>query len=365
MRRAKGRIVNSEALCNEIIDGGAALRAVVVEKVFGSDASHLSAIENGTEMKRALICGVSGQDGGYLARHLLALGYEVHGTSRDAQMASFEGLRRLGILDRVQTWSMAPNDFRSVLHVVKKVEPGEIYNLSGQSSVGLSFEQPVETMESITVGTLNLLETIRFLAAHIRFYNAGSSECFGDTRGLPADENTPFNPRSPYAVAKAAAHWQVANYREAYNLFACTGVLFNHESSLRPSRFVTKKIVETVRRIAGGAKERLTLGNTKVIRDWGWAPEYVEAMHLMLQAQAPADYVIATGHSVSLEDFVAAAFAEVSLDWRQYVESQSELFRPSDLSESRANPSKAAAALGWHAKSDVSAVVKRMMADQV
>ena len=316
-------------------------------------------------MKRALICGISGQDGGYLARHLLALGYEVHGTSRDAQMSSFDGLRRLGIREQVTTWSMAPNDFRSVLHVVKKVEPGEIYNLSGQSSVGLSFEQPVETMESITVGTLNLLETIRFLAVDIRFYNAGSSECFGDTRGLPAEESTPFSPRSPYAVAKAAAHWQVANYREAYELFACTGVLFNHESSLRPSRFVTKKIVETVRRITGGSKEKLTLGNTKVIRDWGWAPEYVEAMHLMLQAKAPADYVIATGRSVSLEDFVAAAFAEVSLDWRDHVESRSELFRPSDLSESRANPAKAAAELDWRAKSGVKEVVKRMMADEV
>lgn len=230
-------------------------------------------------MKRALICGVSGQDGGYLARHLLALGYEVHGTSRDAQMSSFDGLRRLGIRDRVRTWSMAPNDFRSVLHVVKKVEPGEIYNLSGQSSVGLSFEQPVETMESITVGTLNLLETIRFLGAEVRFYNAGSSECFGDTHGIPADERTPFSPRSPYAVAKSAAHWQVANYREAYNLFACTGVLFNHESSLRPSRFVTKKIVETARRIAGGAQEKLTLGNTKVIRDCAGAAQNETAAH--------------------------------------------------------------------------------------
>jgi len=316
-------------------------------------------------VKRALICGVSGQDGGYLARHLLTLGYRVHGTSRDAQMSSFENLRRLGISEGVQTWSMAPNDFRSVLHVVSRVQPDEVYNLSGQSSVGLSFEQPVETMESITVGTLNLLETIRFLSTGIRLYNAGSSECFGDTRGMPADEATPFNPRSPYAVAKAAAHWQVANYREAYDLFACTGVLFNHESPLRPSRFVTKKIVETVRRIAAGSKDKLILGNIKVVRDWGWAPEYVEAMHLMLQAEKPDDYVIATGKSVSLEQFVGAAFAEASLDWRKYVESRSELYRPSDLSESRANPAKAAAVLGWRAKSDVGDVVKRMMADLV
>jgi GDPmannose 4,6-dehydratase len=316
-------------------------------------------------MKRALICGVGGQDGTYLARHLVGLGYEVHGTSRDAQMSPFDGLRRLGIRDQIQTWSMAPNDFRSVLHVVKKIHPDEIYNLSGQSSVGLSFEQPVETMESITVGTLNLLETIRFLASDIRFYNAGSSECFGDTRGMPADESTPFSPRSPYAVAKAAAHWQVATYREAYDLFACTGMLFNHESSLRPSRFVTKKVVESVRRIAGGSGEKLILGNTKVIRDWGWAPEYVEAMHLMLQAKKPADYVIATGHSVSLEDFVALAFEEASLDWRQFVESRPDLLRPSDLSESRANPAKAATVLGWRAKAGVREVVERMMADKI
>ena len=202
--------------------------------------------------RTALICGISGQDGGYLAKLLLDKGYRVVGTSRDAQMSGFGNLQRLQIRDRVEVASMAMNDFRSVLHVVKKVEPGEIYNLSGQSSVGLSFEQPVETMESITVGTLNLLETIRFLTADLRFYNAGSSECFGDTHGIPADEKTPFSPRSPYAVAKSAAHWQVANYREAYNLFACTGVLFNHESPLRPSRFVTKKIVETARRIARG-----------------------------------------------------------------------------------------------------------------
>ena len=182
---------------------------------------------------------------------------------------------------------------------------------------------------------------------------------------MPADENTPFGPRSPYAVAKSAAHWQVANYREAYDLFACTGVLFNHESPLRPSRFVTKKIVETVHRIAAGSKDKLILGNIKVVRDWGWAPEYVEAMHLMLQAEKPDDYVIATGKSVSLEQFVGAAFAEASLDWRKYVESRSELYRPSDLSESRANPAKAAAVLGWRAKSDVGDVVKRMMADLV
>ena len=312
-------------------------------------------------MKRALICGVSGQDGTYLAKHLLASGYEVFGTSRDAQISSFSNLEKVGIRDRVQVMSMAPNDFRSVLHVISKTEPQEIYNLAGQSSVGLSFEQPVETMESISFGTLNILEAIRFLSREIKLYNAGSSECFGDTIGAPADESTPFYPRSPYAVAKSAAHWQVANYRDAYNLFACTGILFNHESAIRPSRFVTKKIIETAIRIADGSKEKLVLGNTKIVRDWGWAPEYVEAMRLMLQQRDPDDYVIATGKSVSLESFIELAFAEVGLNWREHVETRQELFRPSDLSESRANPEKAAAKLGWHARSGVKEVVHFMI----
>jgi GDPmannose 4,6-dehydratase len=314
-----------------------------------------------TAMKRALICGVSGQDGGYLAKHLLRAGYAVFGTSRDAQISSFSNLEKLGIRERVQTISMAPNDFRSVLHVISKTEPEEIYNLAGQSSVGLSFEQPVETMESIGLGTLNILEAIRFLSKDIKFYNAGSSECFGDTRGAPADESTPFYPRSPYAVAKCTAHWQVANYREAYDLFACTGILFNHESTFRPSRFVTKKIVETAIRISRGSGDKLMLGNTKIVRDWGWAPEYVEAMQLMLQQPKPDDYVIATGKSVSLESFIESAFAQVGLNWRDYVETRPELFRPSDLSESRANPEKAALKLGWRAKFGVNEVVRFMI----
>src|SRR6266568_5915916 len=236
-----------------------------------------------TERKKALICGVSGQDGSYLAELLLKKGYEVHGTARDAQVTSFPNLLTLGIRERVTFHSMAPNDFRSVLQVMAKVIPDEVYNLAGQSSVGLSFEQPVETLESISVGTLNLLEVIRFIGRPIRLYNAGSGECFGDTGGAPEDENTPFRPRSPYAVAKATAHWEVANYREAYNLYACTGILFNHESPLRPERFVTRKIVKAACRIAAGSGEKLHLGNISIARDWGSAEEYVVAMWLMLQ----------------------------------------------------------------------------------
>ncbi len=194
-------------------------------------------------MKRAVICGVSGQDGAYLAQLLLNRGYIVCGTSRDAQMSSFRNLKYLGIEGQIQLESMTLTDFRSVLQVLTKFQPDEVYNLAGQTLVGLSFDQPVETLESIATGTLNLLEVIRFLGAGIKLYNAGSSECFGDTGGTAADEETPFRPRSPYAVAKAAAFWEVANYREAYGLFACSGILFNHESPLRPERFVTQKIV--------------------------------------------------------------------------------------------------------------------------
>lgn len=312
-------------------------------------------------MKTALICGVSGQDGGYLAKLLLAKGYRVFGTSRDAQISTFGNLERLGIRNSVETISMALNDFRSVLHGISKVRPAEVYNLSGQSSVGLSFEQPVETMESISLGTLNVLEAIRFLRHDTRFYNAGSSECFGDTGGVPANESTLFSPRSPYAVAKAAAHWMVANYRDAYGLFACTGILFNHESPLRPGRFVTKKICDVASRIAKGSGERLALGNTQIVRDWGWAPEYVEAMWRMLQAESPEDYVIATGTSVSLESFVAGAFREVGLDWRDHVDNRQDLFRPSEIMASRADPAKALAKLGWRAERDVGYVVRQMM----
>ena len=312
-------------------------------------------------MRRALICGVSGQDGAYLAKLLVEKGYVVFGTSRDSQVSSFANLSKLGISEQVHTLSMAPNDFRSVLHVLSKVGPDEVYNLSGQSSVGLSFDQPVETMESISLATLNLLEAIRFCSKTIRFYNAGSSECFGDTKGNPANEETPFRPRSPYAVAKSAAHWQVANYREAYGLFACSGILFNHESFLRPERFVTKKIVDAARRIANGSNERLLLGNTKIVRDWGWAPEYVDAMWRMLQMDTPDDYVIATGKSVSLEYFVELVFGEFGLDWKANVETRENLYRPTDLAESWSNPKKAEFRLGWRAKHDVRDVVKFMI----
>jgi len=311
--------------------------------------------------KKALISGISGQDGAYLAKLLLEKGYQVFGTARDAQMASFQNLKKLGILQQVTLLSMALNDFRSVLQTISKVAPDEIYNLAGQSSVGLSFEQPVETLESISIGTLNLLEVIRFLQQPIRLYSAGSSECFGDTGGVPADETTPFHPRSPYAVAKATAHWEIANYREAYNLFACTGILFNHESPLRPERFVTRKIIVSACRIAAGSAEKLQLGNISIARDWGFAPEYVDAMWRMLQQATPCDYVIATGETNTLEDFVVETFAQLGLDWQDHVTTDPSLLRPSEIMVSRGNPEKAQMNLGWQAHKRMQDVIRTMI----
>jgi GDPmannose 4,6-dehydratase len=311
-------------------------------------------------MKTALICGVGGQDGSYLAQFLLARGYRVIGTSRDAQVGRHHNLATLGIAGQIGIESMALNDFRSVLQVLDKTRPNEIYNLAGQSSVSLSFEQPVETLESISTGTLNLLEGIRFLDTSMRLYSAGSSECFGNTGETPADENTSFRPRSPYAVAKACAANLVANYRDAYQLFVCTGFLFNHESPLRPRRFVTRKIVEAAYRIHAGLESHVTLGNLDISRDWGWAPDYVEAMWLLLQRGAPLDVVIATGRTVSLQYFVKIAFAYFNLDWEQHVVFNNALLRPSDISYTSANIAKARAELGWTARHSVDDVVSNM-----
>ena len=311
--------------------------------------------------KKALIFGISGQDGAYLAELLLNNNYEVFGTSRDSELSNFSGLHRLNIYNKVTLFSVSLIDFRSVMQTILEVSPDEIYNLAGQTSVGLSFIQPVETFESIGIGTLNILEVMRFYKLKCKFYNACSSECFGDTHGINANEETPFKPKSPYAVAKATAFWQVANYREAYNLFVCSGILFNHESPLRPQRFVTKKIIDTVCRISKGSKEMLTLGNIKIERDWGWASEYVNGMHLMLQLEHPVDLVIATGESISLEQFVEKAFDYFKLDYKNYLEFSPSLIRASEIAHSSADPSKALKVLGWQATIKVDQVIEKLI----
>jgi GDPmannose 4,6-dehydratase len=311
--------------------------------------------------KVALIFGVSGQDGSYLSQLLLDRGYEVHGTSRDKELTRFSNLKALGIYQNVVLHSTALNDFRSVLQTISNANPSEIYNLAAQSSVGLSFEQPVETIDSSLTGSLNILEAVRFLRRPIKLYFACSSECFGDTGAQPADEMTSFRPASPYGVAKAAAHWLVANYRGSYDLFACSGILFNHESPLRPLRFVTQKVVHGAIDIALGKASALELGNLDISRDWGWAPEYVEAMWLMLQQDKPGDYVIATGQSHTLEEFVSAAFERVGLDWRKHVSLRKDLLRPTDIRISVGNPQRAKTLLGWQAQTMMQGVVARLV----
>ncbi|MFP4486778.1 MAG: GDP-mannose 4,6-dehydratase [Campylobacterales bacterium] len=312
------------------------------------------------DSKKALIIGVNGQDGAYLAQHLINNGYDVVGSSRDSENNEFHNLKKLGIYDLVKKVSLTPIDFRSVLHTIKDSKPSEIYNLSGQSSVGLSFSQPVETLESISTATINILESIRFLERDIKFYSAGSSECFGDTGNVTVDESKPFHPKSPYAIAKSTAFWEVAHYRDSYGLKACTGILSNHESPLRNRRFVTQKIISSVKLISEGRLAFLELGNINIKRDWGWAPEYIEAMWKMLQMDVFDDYIIATGETRTLKEFIKLAFEYRGLEYAKYVKADSSLLRPSDIDEQKLSPNKANKILGWRAKYGLEYIVENM-----
>jgi GDPmannose 4,6-dehydratase len=311
--------------------------------------------------KRALICGISGQDGSYLAKLLLDRGYEVWGSSRDAEVTAFGNLRQLGIHDLVRLVSLNLRDTGTAIGLLRRIQPNEVFSLAGQSSVGLSFEQPVETIESITLGALTLLEAIRLSDLEIRLYNAGSTECFGDTGSNIANESTQFHPRSPYAVAKASAYWAVANYREAYGMFACTGILSNHDSPLRPRRFVTRKIIHAVASVALGINTRLSLGNLEIERDWGWAPEYVQAILMMLERPSAQDFIIATGQSHTLTQFVETAFNLIDKDWHDYVTKDEHLMRPTDILRNKVDPSLAATVLGWRATSGMEQVISMML----
>lgn len=318
------------------------------------------------DAKRALIFGISGQDGAYLASLLLDKGYVVHGTSRDVDNRDFSALAALGVRGRVQLHSVSLLDFRNLVQVISSVQPDEIYHLAGQSSVGLSFSQPLETMESTAMGTVQVLEAIRYLGRPVRFYNAASSECFGQVpEGTSCDESTPFHPRSPYAVAKCASFWATANYREAYDMYACSGILFNHESPLRPKRFVTRKIVSAAVAIARGSKEKLVLGNLKVYRDWGFAGDYVDAMWRMLQMEKAEDYVIATGRACSLEHLVDMVFSSLSLDWKEHVEIDKSLYRPADIHYNCGNPAKADRQLGWRSAMQLEQLVETLVAREM
>ena len=311
--------------------------------------------------KTALVTGVTGQDGAYLADLLLSKGYRVYGAYRLTSTLNFWRLEQLGIKEKVQLVPLDLLDMGSIARVIEETAPDEVYNLAAQSFVGVSFSQPLATTTITGLGPVNILEAIRLVKPNTRLYQASSSEMFGKVQRVPQNESTPFYPRSPYAVAKLCAHWAVVNYRESYSMFCCSGILFNHESPLRGLEFVTRKITDAAARIKHGLLDRLTLGNLEARRDWGYAPEYVEAMWMMLQQATPKDFVIATGETHSVRDFVEAAFSCAGLDWQKYVVSDSSLFRPAEVDLLIGDPSLASAELGWKAKTSLKELVGLMM----
>ncbi len=317
--------------------------------------------------KTALITGITGQDGSYLAELLLGKGYEVHGVVRRSSTMN------RGRIDHLQHSNPShPEGSKFVLHygdmtdsgglnrLVKTVKPEEIYNLAAQSHVAISFDQPEYTGDADGLGTTRLLEAIRTMGLPTRFYQASTSEMFG-LSPAPQSETTPFHPRSPYAVAKLYAHWMTVNYREAHNLFACSGILFNHESPRRGENFVTRKVTRGIGQILAGKSDKLRLGNMDAKRDWGHARDYVEAMWLMLQQDPADDYVVATGEMRSVRDFVAAAFAMVGLEWQKYVVVDEAYMRPADVHELRGDASKAMKVLGWKPKTTFDELVREML----
>ncbi len=300
-------------------------------------------------MATALITGITGQDGAYLAQLLLGKGYHVVGAFRRASMVSTARLDALGITDEVELVPFDLTDHGNMRRSIERCEPDEIYNLAAQSFVGVSFEQPVTTGEITGVGVVRLLEAIREVNPYIRFYQASTSEMFGKAPA-PQNEDTPFYPRSPYAASKLYAHWTTVNYRESYGMHASSGILFNHESPIRGVEFVTRKITHSVARIKHGLQNELKLGNLESKRDWGYAKEYVEAMHLMLQQPDPDDYVIATGETHSVREFVEAAFEAADLDWEKYVTTDPAFLRPAEVDLLLGDRTKAKEKLGWEPK---------------
>jgi len=298
-----------------------------------------------TKSRRALVTGITGQDGSYLAEFLLEKGYQVYGMVRRSSTETFERIAHL--VDRVELVEGDLLDQLSIINLYKKIRPNEVYNLASQSFVPTSFEQPVLTGEFTALGVTRMLEAVKLVDRKIRFYQASSSEMFGLVQETPQTEKTPFHPRSPYGVAKLYGHWITINYRESYNLFAVSGILFNHESPRRGKEFVTRRITEGVARIKLGQAKKLTLGNLAAKRDWGFAGDYVEAMWRMLQHGKPQDFVIATGETHAVKEFAELAFRHVGLDWKKYVEVDTRLYRPAEVNLLIGDASRARRILGW------------------
>jgi len=309
--------------------------------------------------KVALITGVTGQDGSYLAEFLLKQGYQVIGMVRRTSTVNFSRIAH--IQDRLTLVSGDMLDEPSLIAILREHRPSEVYNLAAQSFVPASWKQPVFTGEVTALGVTRILDAIRTVDPTIRFYQASSSEMFGKVRETPQKETTPFYPRSPYGVAKVYGHWITVNYRESYKIFACSGILFNHESPLRGKEFVTRKITNAVARIKLGLQQKLILGNLDAMRDWGYAGDYVCAMWMMLQQERPDDYVVATGVKHSVREFVELAFAHVGLDWHDHVQSDPELFRPAEINTLRGDATKARTVLGWRPTVEFPELVRIMV----
>jgi GDPmannose 4,6-dehydratase len=316
-------------------------------------------------MKKALITGVTGQDGSYLAELLLEKGYEVHGLIRRASSFNTHRLdpiyrdpHETGVHFFMHYGDLS--DSGSLVNLIRNLEPHEIYHLGAQTHVKVSFEIPEYTADSTAMGTIRILEAIRASGIDTRFYQAGSSEMFGSAPA-PQSEETEFHPRSPYGVSKVFAHWSAINYREAYGMFACNGILFNHESPRRGETFVTRKITRAVARIQAGIQDKLYLGNLDAKRDWGYAPEYVEGMWMMLANDEPHDFVIATGESHTVREFAQKAFAHADLDWEKFVEVDPGYYRPAEVDHLQGDPSKAKEMLGWEPKTSFDELVQLMV----
>ena len=294
---------------------------------------------------RALITGITGQDGSYLAEFLLEQGYQVHGVIRRSSTDHCQRISHL--LEEITLHQGDLSDQLSLVRILEEVGPSEVYNLAAQSFVPTSFQQPLLTADLTGLGVTRVLEAIRQAAPQARFYQASSSEMFGNVQQTPQDENTPFYPRSPYGVAKVYGHWITVNYRESYGLFASSGILFNHESPRRGLEFVTRKITDAVARIKLGVQKELKLGNLDACRDWGFAGDYVRAMWLMLQQEEPGDFVVATGQTKSVREFCQSAFDHVDMDWEEHVQVDPEFFRPADVTTLCGNPARAESLLGW------------------
>lgn len=313
------------------------------------------------ESKRALVTGITGQDGAYLARWLLGQGYAVYGLHARRSTDTLWRLRDLGVVDDVHLLEGDLNDLSALLRCMEKSQATEVYNLAAQSFVGTSWEQPVLTANVTGVGALNVLEAVRIVNPKARFYQASTSEMFGLIQETVQSETTPFYPRSPYGVAKLYAHWMTVNYRESFGLHASSGILFNHESPVRGIEFVTRKVTDAVARIKQGKQKELRLGNIDARRDWGFAGDYVEAMWLMLQQDKPDDYVVATGTTTTVREMCRIAFAHVGLNHEDHVLIDPKFYRPAEVEVLLGNPAKAKAKLGWAAKTDLNTLMAMMV----